>query len=179
MPTSAWLNLAPGPGEPDWMPLAREYSGCRRTFILHVPSWEQCVTQYALDWEHVPYNSNEVPDDERGVYAFVLDASNHAPSPIPPVSCVLYIGETGDSGSATLKTRLQHYRNKKAQRERPRIYGMLDTWGNSLIFYYATVTTGTSTKQCETELLDALLPPANNKDFSATVSNARNHVLNS
>lgn len=179
MPTAAWLDLAQEEGEPDWMPLARQFGNCKRTFILHVPSWKSYVAKPVLTWKSVPYDSDEDPDDERGVYAFVLDAGEHSPSPIPPFSCVLYVGETGEASNATLKSRLENYRNKKAQRERPRIYGLLEQWGDSLFFYYATIAPGASTKECETALLDALLPPANSKDFSAKVSNARNHVLSS
>ena len=179
MPTAAWVDIAPGEGEPDWKPLAIEYRNCKRTLILHVTSWQGCTASQQLQWRSVPYRSNQEPDGERGVYAFVLDASNHFPSPIPPHSVVLYVGETGNTGNATLKSRLSNYRNKKAQRERPRVYSMLEEWGESLVFYYATVSAGISTKSCETDLLNAFLPPVNNKDFSAKVSNARNDALNS
>lgn len=177
MPSSAWINLAPGKGEPNWMSLAREFGNCRRTFILHVPSWEKYASAQNLTWKKVPYKSTKVPEDTRGVYAFVLNAKNHLPTTLPPLSYVLYVGETGDDGSATLRSRLAGYRNRKAQRDRARVYSMLDQWGDWLVFYYALVTTGVSTKACESSLLDALLPPVNNKDFSALVSNARKHVL--
>lgn len=179
MPTAAWVNIAPGDGEPDWMPLAREYKACRRTFILHVSSWSAFTPAINLAWKCIPYDSSQQPDDERGVYAFALDASKHTSFNLPPISSVLYVGETGDAGKATLKSRLASYRNIKSQRERPRVFGMLKTWKDSLLFYYATVQTGVSTKTCETSLLDSILPPANNKDFSAIVSNARNEALNS
>ena len=179
MPTAAWLDLAPGEGEPDWESLSTEYSKCKRTFILHVPSWKGYAPQQTLKWKSVRYDSKDEPDDQRGVYAFVLEANKHAPAPIPPFSLVLYIGETGDTGDATLRSRLANYRNKKAQRSRARIYNMLDTWEASLVFYYAVLDPGVSTKKCETELLDAILPPGNDKDFTAIVSNARNAALDS
>lgn len=179
MPTSAWLDLAAGKGEPDWMCLSREYSKCRRTFILHVPSWKRYAPQQTLKWKCVRYNSTDEPDDQRGVYAFVLEANTHSLAPIPPFAVVLYIGETGDTGNATLRSRLANYRNRKAQRNRARIFNMLDAWEASLTFYYAVIDPGVSTKKCETELLDALLPPVNDKDFTAVVSNARNAALSS
>ncbi|MBT7300342.1 MAG: hypothetical protein HN849_12550, partial [Victivallales bacterium] len=97
--------------------------------------------------------------------------------PFPPLSAILYVGETGESSDATLKSRLQSYRNKKAQRDRARLWSMLEQWGDNLDFYYATVSVGVSTKACENALLDALLPPANKKDFSATVRHARDYAF--
>jgi hypothetical protein len=179
MPTAAWSDLASGSGEPDWVSLSREYSKCKRTFILHVPSWEGYAPQQVLAWKSVRYDSHEEPEDLRGVYAFVLEANRHTPAPIPPFSLVLYVGETGETGDATLRSRLANYRNKKAQRSRARLYNMLDAWGASLIFYYAVVNPGVSTKSSEIELLDAILPPANDRDFTAIVSNARNAALDS
>lgn len=179
MPTAAWSDLASGEGEPDWGPLSREYTTCRRTFILHVPSWENYAPQQNLEWKSLQYDSDEEPEDQRGVYAFVLEANRHTLAPIPPFSLVLYIGETGDTGNATLKSRLANYRNKKAQKSRARVYNILDAWGASLTFYYAVVNPSISTKMCERELLDALLPPANDKDFTARVSNARKAALDS
>lgn len=178
MPTAAWIDLAPGKGEPDWKPLAREYAPRTRRFIFHVASWQGYVGSQPLTWDHVPYSSNQDADDVRGVYAFVLDSEGEFPCTMPPHSVVLYVGETGNTGNATLKSRLNNYRNKKAQRSRARIYNMLEAWGDTLNFYYAPVNAGVSTLTCETELLDAFLPPENNKDFSAKVSNARNAVLN-
>ncbi len=179
MPTAAWVNIAPGKDEPDWIALAREYTSCKRTLILHVNSWQGYTASQSLQWKYVPYKSGQNPDDKRGVYAFVLNACKHTTSPIPPFSTVLYVGETGNSGNATLKSRLASYRNKKSQRERARVYNMLEQWEDSLLFYYATVNAGVSTKRCEKELLNALLPPGNDKDFSAKVSNARNAALDS
>lgn len=178
MPISAWVNIASGDGEPDWAPLAREYKACKCTFILHVASWSEFNPATNLVWKCIPYDSSQQPDDDRGVYAFALDASKHTSFDLPPISNVLYVGETGDSSSATLKTRLAKYRNIKSQRERPRVFNMLQTWKESLLFYFATVQHGISTKDCERSLLDSILPPANNKDFSAIVSNARNDALN-
>ena len=178
MPTAAWNDLAPGQGEPDWAPLAREFSECKRTLILRIPSWASYIaSQQPLVWDSIPYRSNEQPANTRGIYAFVLLADQHSPSPIPPHSCVLYVGETGNTGNATLISRLRSYRNIKSQRERPRVFQMLQTWGDYLMFYYASVNAGISTKDCEAELLDSLLPPVNNKDFSAIVANARNAAL--
>ena len=177
MATAAWVNLEPGPGEPDWMPLAREFSVSVQRFFLHVQSWADYQAPQKLTWNSVPYSSSQHPPSVRGVYAFVLDARSHALSPIPPASFVLYVGETGDNGSATLKKRLTNYRNKRAQRARVRVYRMLEQWGDSLHFYFAPVNSGVSTKECEIALLDALLPPMNKADFTARVSNAREYVL--
>jgi len=177
VPTSAWIDLEKGPGEPDWMALRREYMECRTTFLLHVKSWEKYDALQSLTWKSVAYKSKKNAVDSRGVYAFVLDAKRHTPSPIPPLAFVLYIGETGDSSSGTLKTRLNNYRNMKAQRDRARVFEMLMRWGGSLRFYYAVVEEQNGTKSCEAELLNSLLPPVNKADFSATVKRARDAAL--
>lgn len=173
MASSAWVGLAGEEGEPDWSQLAREFKACKQTFLLHVRSWEDCTTTHPLVWSHVEYHSTDDPVDERGVYAFVLDAGRHSPSPIPPLSFVLYIGETGDDNDRTLKTRLRDYRNKKSQRERANVYPMLETWGDALLFYFAAVDAGVSTKDLEAQMLDSLLPPRNQAGFCATVRLAR------
>ena len=177
MPTAAWINLAPGKGEPDWKSLAGEFRACRRTFIPHVPSWQGYQPIVVLSWQRVKYNSNQQPLDRRGVYAFVLCPETILAQNVPPFGFVLYIGETGNSGSETLKSRLGSYRNKRAQRSRARVYAMIEIWSEHLYFYYAEVSVGTNTKKCETSLLDTLLPPCNEKDFSAKVSNARKDAL--
>lgn len=177
MAISAWIDLAGGKGEPAWEELGRQFRACRRKFILHVPSWQDYKPPIALQWQSLKYESKKEPVDKRGVYAFVLDSSTLAPGLFLPHACVLYVGETGDVSTATLKSRLVNYRNKKAQRNRARIWAMLDQWGPHLLFYYATIAQDVSTKACETALLDALLPPANNKDFSATVRLARDYAF--
>ena len=138
-----------------------------------MPSWQNYAPVLALTWKRLKYESAQVPADDRGVYAFVLDLSRLAAGPFPPLAAMLYVGETGDVSAETLRSRLRNYRNKRAQRDRARLWLMLDQWSAHLEFYYAVVSAGTSTKACETALLDALLPPANKKDFSATVRLAR------
>lgn len=178
MPVAAWNNLAPGPGEPDWKTLAGEFRDCKRTFIPHVPSWEDYQSLTTLKWNRVKYDDvKQQPLDRRGVYAFVLCPDTVLSSAVPPFGFILYVGETGDGGKATLKSRLRNYRNKRSQKSRARVYSMIDIWNEHLYFYFAEIAAGVSTKQCETSLLDALLPPCNEKDFSAKVSNARKEAL--
>ena len=178
MPIAAWNNLASGAGEPDWKSLAGEFRDCKRTFIPHVASWKDYKPPTTLSWKRVKYDSTQQPLDCRGVYAFVLCPETFLSSKAPPFGFILYVGETGDKGNATLRSRLLSYRNKRSQKSRARVYSMIDIWKDHLYFYFAEVSVGASTKQCETTLLDALLPPCNEKDFSAKVSNARKAVLN-
>ena len=173
MAITAWNNTADGEGEPSWASLAREFRASQMRFILHVPSWEAYKPLQVLQWDSIPYESKDLPVNKRGVYAFVLDIGVHSDSPLPPHACVLYVGETGDNGNATLASRLTNYRNKKAQRDRPQIWSMIAPWSSSLQFYYAAVRQSVSTKDCERTLLDALLPPVNINDFSAEVRMAR------
>ncbi len=177
MPTAAWINLAPGKGEPDWRSLAGEFRHCRRTFIPHIPSWQRYQPIVTLSWQRVRYNSDQQPVNRRGVYAFVLCPEMILAQRVPPFGFVLYVGETGNSGSETLNSRLRSYRNKRAQRNRARIYAMIEIWSEHLYFYYGEVSTAIDTRTCEKSLLDTLLPPCNEKDFSAKVSNARKEAL--
>ena len=124
MAIAAWNNTADGEGEPSWASLAREFRASQMRFILHVPSWEAYKPLQVLQWDSIPYESKDLPVNKRGVYAFVLDIGVHSDSPLPPHACVLYVGETGDNGNATLASRLTNYRNKKAQRDRPQIWSM-------------------------------------------------------
>lgn len=177
MPTAAWTHLAPGKGEPDWKSLAGEFRDCKRTFIPHVPSWRGYQPLATLSWDRVKYDSTQQPLDRRGVYAFVLCPETILAQNVPPFGFILYVGETGDTGGATLKSRLRSYRNKRAQRSRARVYSMIEVWSEHLYFYFAEVSAGVNTKRCEKSLLDTLLPPCNEKDFSAKVSNARKEAL--
>lgn len=178
MAEAAWVDNASGDGEPDYLALGEEFKRCRANLILHVPSWQGYVPLHQLNWQKVKYKSNEQPANSRGVYAFVLNAASASVAGrFPPVSTVLYVGETGDTSNATLRSRLKDYRKLKRQMKRPRVYGMIHRWGDQLDFHYAEVPAGISTKACETTLLDALLPPKNKKDFTALVSNARDYAF--
>lgn len=177
MPIAAWNNLASGPGEPDWKSLAREFRDCKRTFIPHVASWQGYQPLATLTWKRIKYDSVHQPVNCRGVYAFVLCPEMVLSKNVPPFGFILYVGETGDNSKATLRSRLASYRNKRAQKSRARVYSMIDIWKDHLYFYFAEVCAGVETRQCEKTLLDALLPPCNEKDFSAIVSNARKEAL--
>ena len=177
MPTPAWPSVAADDDDPEWRTLGREYEACRRTLILHTPSWSSYTPLHAISWQKVKYDSAAQPVNRRGVYAFVLDASVVAGSHFPPMSTILYVGETGDTSGATLRSRLTNYRNINSQIDRVRIYNMLKIWKEDLYFYCADLPTGVSTKAFETVLLDAVLPPGNKKDFSATVSKALDHAF--
>jgi len=178
MAEPAWVDIASDEEEPDWMILGRQFRECRAKLILHVPRWLSYTPLHELDWQKIKYRSDDLPPKVRGVYAFVLDVvSASTTNRFPPMSTVLYVGETGDESKETLRSRLQNYRNIKAQMNRPKVYSMLYHWGDHLDFYYAEVSTGTSTKAFETALLDALLPPKNKKDFSAIVRKARDYAF--
>ncbi len=178
MPIAAWNNLASGEGEPDWNSLAGEFRDCKRTFIPHVASWQAYQPITRLNWRFVKYDSSSNAPTQRGVYAFVLCPVTILSTSVPPFGFIFYVGETGDHGNESLRTRLRSYRNKRQQRSRARIYSMIDLWSEHLYFYYAVVRSAVSTKEVEKLLLDALLPPCNEKDFSARVSNARKAALN-
>ena len=123
-----------------------------------------------LAWKHVKYGKdeiNEVPDDKRGIYAFVVCEPSAV---LPPHGHVLYIGIAGRKSNRSLRARYLDYLNPKKVIKRERIAYMIGTWHEVLRFYFAPVDdtmTSDDLEELERQLNSALLPPCAEGDLEA------------
>lgn len=129
-----------------------------------------------LDWSHIPYGSNaleQVPNDKRGVYAFVACHENGI---LPPNKYVMYIGIAGRKSDRPLRDRYRDYLNVKSVIKRPKIARMIGTWHSVLQFYFAAVedTIDSDTLEAIEEALNsALMPPFSQGDFDVELKKKR------
>ena len=130
----------------------------------------------SLDWKSVPYgkeHKDEVPNDKRGIYAFVIC---HPSKVLPQHGYVLYIGIAGRNSNRSLRKRYKDYLNDKKVRKRARIARMIGTWQDVLRFFYAPVGDGVSSgdlQELERQLNAAFMPTFSAGDFDADVKELR------
>lgn len=141
-----------------------------RVAFTHSPlMWGQCNLPVTLQWESVKFGPEErkdVPSDQSGVYAFMLEPSFIGP---PKSAYLMYIGMTTDP----LRERYGRYLTRELKRKfgRPIIGRMLQRWFDHLRFYYAVIENKILIKDIEEALLNACVPPYNQK-FTGTVGKA-------
>ena len=128
-----------------------------------------------LVWQSVRFGAAEfkkLPNDRRGVYAFVLCEPN---SVLPQHGYVAYIGIAGRDSNRSLRERCRDYLNdKKMVKTRQGIARLIGNWRDILHVFYAPVDAAVSTqtlKQIEAELNGALQPPYSRGDVQATIKN--------
>ena len=129
-----------------------------------------------LAWDSVSYGDEEidkVPDDRRGIYAFVVCHDNDV---LPRNGYVLYIGIAGEDSQRPLRKRYKDYLNARIVMKRARIMRMIGTWHNVLRFFFAPVDDDISSedlKTLELQLNTALLPPFSERDLDAAIKEKR------
>jgi hypothetical protein len=139
--------------------------------VLSPTRWQSCALSVPLQWQPVKFdqaNTNQVPDNAKGVYTFVVkpEIANH-----PSCSYLLYVGK---AEKQSLQARFLQYFKHKAKGEQSRwvhITEMLMKWDGFLWFYFAEISDVTKVVETEDELLAAYLPPANRK-FPAKIRHA-------
>ena len=130
----------------------------------------------SLDWKSVPYgkkHKNKVPNDKRGIYAFVI---RHPSKVLPPHGYVLYIGIVGKSSDRSLRERYQDYLNRGKNQKRWNIKTMIETWKDVLQFFYAPVEdefSSSNLQKLEKQLNTALVPCFVLEDLDADVKEMR------
>lgn len=130
----------------------------------------------ALTWQSVPFGTadkDKVPDDKRGIYAFVLCEQNAF---LPPHGYVLYIGIAGRKSGRSLRTRYGDYLNPTSVLKRERIARMIALWADVLRFYFVPVDdamTSTELETLEDQLNSALMPPFSEGDLDAETKRKR------
>ena len=123
-----------------------------------------------LSWFSVPYGRDDldkVPNNMRGVYAFVISHRN----PVLPLhGYVLYVGIAGYNSNRSLQDRYRDYLNTKKILKRDRVKAMIANWADVLHFVYAPVECSVSSDDLialEKEINGALLPPYSPGDREA------------
>lgn len=130
----------------------------------------------SLDWTSINYGEeqlDDVPDDKRGIYAFVVCCNDAL---LPPHGYVLYIGIAGRKSNRSLRARYRDYLNEKKVLQRSRIARMIGTWHEVLRFYFAPVgdeVTSEQLEEIEMVLNTALMPPFSEGDLQADIKKKR------
>lgn len=130
----------------------------------------------SLNWESVSYGDAEidmVPDDKRGVYAFVIC---HQSTILPAHGYVLYIGIAGRKSNRSLRARYKDYLNQRKVLKRAGIAYMIGTWHEVLRFFFVAIDEDTSSEELEKleeQLNTALLPPYSIGDLEADTKRKR------
>ena len=125
-----------------------------------------------LSWSSVPYGGNDldkVPDNMRGIYAFVV---SHCNPVLLHHGYVLYVGIGGHNSNRSLRARYQDYLNTKKILKRDRVTAMIGKWSDVLHFVYAPVEHSVSSDDLialERQVSGALLPPYSPGDREASL----------
>ena len=140
-----------------------------RKFIISPIQWDQYPNAVTLSWSCIRFGENytqQVPNNEKGVYSFVTQPSiaNH-----PQLSYLLYIGKTEKQ---SFRKRFKQYLNEpKQHKPRAHICDMLTNWPDHLYFYFAPISNLNLIAKVEDELIEALIPPCNDQ-FPTTIQAA-------
>ena len=134
-----------------------------RVAFVHSPAmWNEMQLPVPLQWRSVDFSNNaksSVPD-ESGVYAFMLEPKSAGP---PKSAYLLYIGMT--CANRGFRRRYADYLTEKKGKgfvRRP-IYRMLNRWDGHIRFHYATIDDAATIRRTEEELLNACVPPYNQR----------------
>ena len=151
----------------------QEIAKFKATFVLN-PKFMALSTYRvpSLSWSSVPYGADDfdkVPDDTRGVYAFVV---SHCSPVLPEHGYVVYVGIGGRRSNRSLQARYRDYLNTKKILKRDRVTKMIGNWADVLHFVYAPVAESVSSDDLitlEQEINGALLPPFSPGDRKARI----------
>jgi hypothetical protein len=156
-----------------------DFSSHKKSFILSPKQWKNFKLATSLTWEQELLCDSKVPKipEKRGVYAHSISLKL---ANMPPTNYVTYVGLVGDKKKTGLKgdnrhlrQRFREYLKEKEAPGRALVWDMLSKYDGFMWFHYAEVPDHTvSLHKIETALLDALLPPCNQKDFSINIKQA-------
>ncbi|MYD98223.1 MAG: hypothetical protein F4X98_12690 [Gammaproteobacteria bacterium] len=126
---------------------------------------------FPLHWESIKFDDpaqiGNIPNNKRGVYAFVVAA--HA-SALPTHGYIMYIGIAGRRSARSLRARYRDYLNTNKVLERPEVMRMIATWHDVLRFFYAPVDNKITSAQLESlerALNTVWMPPCVERDVDA------------
>ena len=132
-----------------------------KRMILSPSQWKGYQPLGKLNWLPVkfdPKNINQIPDDQSGVYSFVVKPgiANH--------DNLAYLVYVGKAERQTFRARYQQYLAEFRKGDESRwlhVAEMLNRWHEFLWFYYAEVPKNSTITPLEKNLISAFLPPCN------------------
>ncbi len=136
--------------------------------VLAPTCWRTCRLPVRLRWRPVRFhegNVERVPDDQGGVYSFVVKPG------IADHSGVGYLLYVGKAERQPFRTRFKQYLAEKREGDDARrwhVTDMLRKWEGYLWFYYASISKRKKITTIENSLLASFLPPCNH-EFPSTV----------
>lgn len=151
-----------------------QYKAYTHNFHLDMARWRKFRAPCALNWtmtRFLPSSRPQIPAT-RGIYVFTLRLE---PSELPMHGMILYMGITGNKSSATLRSRFAQYlQGQRRVDERPKVLDMLLRFEDHLFFNFAPIPDqSVNLEVLETEFLDAVSPPINERDFSGEFGHTR------
>ncbi|ELQ6169870.1 hypothetical protein [Cronobacter dublinensis] len=144
------------------------------SFFLDLKAWRNFQVNCPLRWTRIKFdkcNHGNIPKT-RGIYVFTIALES---SIMPEHGYILYMGITGDKSSATLYSRFdQYYKDYIKKKGRPKVYNFLERWKDDLYFSFVSIPDQRrSLAKIEQSFLSAIIPPVNERDIEAQISNAR------
>ncbi|TPK59103.1 hypothetical protein FJ930_29455 [Mesorhizobium sp. B2-4-15] len=144
-------------------------------FVLHPESWNSYKSTITLTWTHVDFkhSSRKQVPKKPGLYAFAVQPPH---MDFPPSSWLFYVGEVGATGSAarTLWRRYKEYLDELDKNIRKKVGTYLYRYQNYVRFYYCELDPKVIyLKALESNLISALWPEGNVKDYSASTRDTR------
>lgn len=144
------------------------------SFHLDIARWRRFRAPCALNWTVARFLASSRPHipEIRGIYVFTVRLD---PSELPTHGMVLYMGITGNKSSATLRSRFSQYlQGQRKVDERPKVLDMLLRFKDHLFFNFVPIPDpAINLEALETEFLDAVDPPINERDFSGEYGRTR------
>jgi len=149
----------------------KRYKAEKHSFYMDVASWKKFTSPIALNWTRIAFGEatrTQVPT-VRGLYVFTVVAPTLG---LPEHGYILYVGETGNTGGATLRFRYgQYLANLNNEDGRPAVFYMMDNWKDDLFFNFVPVPDATiDVKAIQNSFIDALIPPVNKRDIDAKIA---------
>lgn len=144
-------------------------------FVLHPGYWTGYTSACTLTWTHVdftPAGRAKVPKNP-GLYAFAVQPPH---MDFPPSSWLFYVGEVGATRSPTrtLWQRYKEYLDELDNNVRKKVGSFLYRYRGYIRFYYCELDpTAVDLKKIESELISALWPEGNVKDYNAKTRGTR------
>ena len=126
-------------------------------FTLSPTLWNDLDLPQPLNWKHSKFDNTsieQIPDNEIGVYAFVLEPSIANLN----VGYLLYVGETKKQNFRKRFCQYLRYQ-KEIRTNRPLVKQMLTTWPDHLTFYYSPIDDRDIIRPIEDQLIAAFKPP--------------------
>jgi hypothetical protein len=154
----------------DLVDFTQRFKGHEHAFYLDAASWRGFTSPVALHWQRVRFGEatrNQVPQ-VRGLYVFTLEVTDIG---LPSHGYIMYVGETGNTSAATLRSRYgQYLRDLAKQDGRPAVYYMMENWRDDLFFNFVEIPDSTiDVKAIQNGFIDAVIPPVNKRDMDAKI----------